>query len=86
MTMGDSTSLFKKAYQSLEGRGFSSIGDRVGFSNSRSSRTSSESSSSWMNSSASFSRSDSSESRGVIPHTSSIGSVIREIPGTVLIV
>jgi hypothetical protein len=31
MITGDSTSLFRKAYRSLEGGGFSSIGGRVDF-------------------------------------------------------
>jgi hypothetical protein len=79
MMMGDSTLLFRKAYRSPEGKGFSSIGGRVGTSNSGSSKTSLESSSSWMKFSVSHSRVDSGESNGDAANTSSIGSISGEI-------
>ena len=80
MMTGDYISLFRKAYQILEGNGFSSIGGRDGFSVSGSSKVSSEYSSSVVTSSIfpslSLSRSESGVSKIEVAITSSIGSIV----------
>ena len=80
MIMGDSTSLFRKTYLSPEGKGLSSTGCHVGFSNLGSSRVSSSLSSSSLKSLASLSRSDYGESDTETAKTSSSGSIAGSSP------